>query len=316
MGSGSLADQYRSSLLTTANPLSTSPSPTPEAPTVSILLSSLLPFSSKAVPEISRASSPDPANPFALPEVEDSKPYLTVFAPLQLSHSTKVSTDSQSRLVETHDLTFSPPFPFPQSAYCVPLRFTTDLESQQVTSILIRRQGDGAGARIPQPLDQWMSNRLQNPLQRLDIAGLCWGISRYWEAAVSRARLWARLKNRDNNSSTASFQSKAELRAILPHLDRTSMRLTPRSPSRISILLSCTLTLDPWTSEVTLEPGISVSLPPSSRADGLVAAKRTTKIERDIKRLFHGLIKAGIAGGSEFDRIVDGVEGVLGCIDS
>ncbi|KAL1963273.1 hypothetical protein VTN77DRAFT_8496 [Rasamsonia byssochlamydoides] len=323
------------SLLTTSNP-SCAPSSLapPDPPPLSSLISSLLPFSAKAAPEKPRPTSPDPTNPFVLKELADPTPYLTVFAPLNLlTYSTKIS--AEPTLTETHSITLSAPPPFPRHLYKIPLTFKTNLESQCVTSISI---SNDQSAKIPPALHGWMNSRLANPLLQLDVSGLCWGICRYWEASVCRARIWAKLKRKhealvagvagariDNNMDSSDDEEeirkplkKSDLRALIPHLERTSMIFSSGANKKreSKLLLSCPLTLDEWTSEPQLKPEISISIPPD-----LVDTMKRLKVERDVKRLFRTLLKEGRRrggdtgyGDTDGDAIVKATEGVMGVL--
>lgn len=99
---------------------------------------------------------------------------------------------------------------------------------------------------------------------------------------------------------------------------------SPNDESSIRVLISCTLTLDEWTSEPQLLPEISISaLAPNRSAS-------SKKIEQETKKLFYTLLKgdkddAGSADGgaaaSDIDvgavvRAVDGVLGVLFGLDA
>jgi hypothetical protein len=218
---------------------------------LSSLISSLLPFSAKAVPVKSRPASPDPINPFVLKESVDSKAHLTIFAPLDLSYSASISApiDSESRLNETHDITLAAPFPFPRNLYSVSVTFKTDLESQRVISIALPKSTSIHPRKIPLPLHDWMKSRLASPLLGLDIAGLSWGISRYWEASICRARVWSRLKQVQEMIMTSRWAKirdepplieplrRSELRSVIPHLHRVSMIFNGPKNSKGAIII-------------------------------------------------------------------------------
>lgn len=216
-----------------------------------------------------------------------------------------------------------------------------------MTSISISNDHSAQSAKIPPALHGWMKSRLANPLLRLDVSGLCWGICRYWEASVCRARIWAKLKRKhdalvaggvaiagarvdddDMGSSVDEEMRKplrrSDLRAIVPHLERTTMVFSYGAKKRESkLLLSCPLTLDEWTGEPQLKPEISISIPD-------LADTKRLKVERDVKRLFRNLLKEGRRSrrkgddhdasnnnngdGSEAEAIVKATEGVMGVL--
>ncbi|KAJ5142974.1 uncharacterized protein N7515_001761 [Penicillium bovifimosum] len=258
---------------------------TPKAPkSISSLLATLLPFSAN-IPRPKRQTSPLPTNPFALHESSQSLPYLTAFAPLNLKTRTTRRSHSEG-LSETHTLTFSP-----------------HLHSQQLST-----------TKTPEPLRRWIDTRLQNPLLKLDVATLCWGINRYWECAVSRARLWAYIDHkygpRASKSSKEETIAVSDLRRLVPHLDRSVMVINGSSVSAPKVLLSNSLVLDEWTGEPRLRAEISVSVPGMSR-----------KIEMETKKLFYALLgedgelaRRDVEGGVRVDAVVRATEGVLGAL--
>jgi hypothetical protein len=176
-----------------------------------------------------------------------------------------------------------------------------------------------------------MNSRVANPLLGLDISGLCWGICRYWEASVCRAKLWAKLKRKheallngarvdtghDDNEDIRKPPRKSDLRKIVPHLERTTMIFSYGAKKRESkLLLSCPLTLDEWTSEPQLKPEISISIPD-------LADTKRTRVERDMKKLFRNLLKEGrrraadtghAVGDGDADAILKATEGVMGVL--
>uniref|UniRef100_A0A093UW78 Uncharacterized protein n=1 Tax=Talaromyces marneffei PM1 TaxID=1077442 RepID=A0A093UW78_TALMA len=279
-----------------------------DQPPISTLISSLLPFSAKAVPINKRSASPEPINAFALNNIPDPKPYITAFAPLTLEHSTtlSVSTSQESAIIETHEITLSAPPPFPSSQFRIPLQFTTDLQSQRITSISLSKRATQE-AQIPPALEAWIESRISSPIVGLDISGLCFGVSRFWEASLCRARIWTRLRQTqevllskksakkskklseiDSESLTGPLR-KSDSRFIIPHLLRSSMQFSsPPSPlgskRESKLILSCPLSLDRWTSEAQLKPDISIHISDQGEA-------QRTKAEMELKRLFHSVLK-------------------------
>jgi hypothetical protein len=307
---------------------------------MSTLISSLLPFSAKAVPFKQRSASPEPINAFALNNIPDPTPYITAFAPLTLEHSTtlSVSPPSESVIIETHEITLSAPPPFASNQFKIPLQFTTDLQSQRITSISLSKRALAQEAKIPLALQAWIESRISNPIVGLDISGLCFGINRFWEASLSRARIWSRLQ-KSQEALLATKKSakkskkvseidpepltgplrKSDSRFIIPHLQRSSMLFSsPPSPPgtkrESKLILSCPLSLDRWTSEAQLNPDISIHV------SDLGEAQRS-KVEVELKRLFHSVLREEGSGGKigmneerEAQAIVKAVEGVMGVL--
>ncbi|KAJ5964507.1 uncharacterized protein N7479_004383 [Penicillium vulpinum] len=287
---------------------------------ISSILATLLPFATN-IPRPKRELSPLPTNPFALQEASQSLPYLTAFAPLTLKTRTTRSS-RREELSEIHTLSFSPPSPFPASLYNVTVIYETNPETQSLTSLSVPTGSDSKKRKVPEALRRWIDTRLENPLLKLDVATLCWGINRYWESAITRARLWAHIDQKygpraSRDRKDAASESKngvitlSELRRLVPHLDRSAMIIKPKSSdSSPRVLLSNTLLLDDWTGESQLRPEISVSMPGVDK-----------KIDQETKKLFHALLREdgalgtrGVEGGIHVDAVVRATEGALGAL--
>lgn len=313
------------SLLTEASSYINRPAPQPVQTPISSLLSSLLPFSVN-IPRPTRESSPLPTNPFALKETSQSPSYLTVFAPLALhAHTSRTSIPRTTSLLETHTLTFTAPPPFPASRYNVSVVYETNPETQSLISLSVPTGSDSKKQRVPETLRWWIDARLANPLLKLDVATLCWGINRYWEASVARAQLWARIEHKHGNggSSRKGAPSEApggaislsELHRLVPHLERSAMVVKSRSSDNSPrVLLSNVLTMDDWTGEPQLRPELSVS---TLNANG----GSSKKIDHETKKLFHALLREegpgttqGVTGGGQTDAILQATEGTLGAL--
>ncbi|KAJ5170534.1 uncharacterized protein N7500_003317 [Penicillium coprophilum] len=298
------------------------PVPKTAPKSISSLLATLLPFGAN-IPRPKPELSSLPTNPFALQEASQSLPYLTAFAPLTL----KARTNRSSRideLSETHTLTFSPPSPFPAGSYNVTIVYETNPETQSLVSLSVPTGSDSKKRKVPEALRRWIDARLDNPLLKLDVATLCWGINRYWESAITRARLWAHIDLKYNRRASQGrndtvSESKhgvitfSELRRLIPHLDRNSMVIKPKhSDSSPRVLLSNTLVLDEWTGEPQLRPEISVSITGADK-----------KIDQETKKLFHALLREdgalgprGVEGSIHVNAVVRATEGALGALFS
>jgi hypothetical protein len=283
------------------------------------------------VPAKKDTTSSEPKNSFALEKTDESKRYLTIFAPLNLTYTSKLSVpsaDSASAVTEIHEITISAPAPFPQYLYSIPLTFTTELQSERILSISLMKKTSGSTQpnKIPPGLQAWVKSRLASPLLKLDISGLCAGVGQFWETSVCRARMWSALREKsemltqgkktvDSTAKLSLFEpinNKSTLRSLIPHLQRSSMLFTydpKKKQDSKKILLSCPLDLNHWTGEAHLKPDISIFAP------DLVQGKRN-KAERDMKQLFHNLLRAGASdsenGGSrQMEAIVKATEGVI-----
>jgi hypothetical protein len=300
----------------------------PQAPvSMSALLSTLLPFAA-TLPRPTPQASPMPTNPFALKVTSKASAYLTVFAPLTLRTNTSRTASKSASLLETHTLTFTAPSPFPSSLYNVSVVYETNPETQTVTSVSVPSGSDSRKRRVPESLRQWIDSRLENPLLALDVATLCWGINRYWEASVARAQLWARIDNNHGNGPSKRAKeafpeshdgviSVSELRRLVPHLERSTMVVKAGSSSNNSprVLLSNALVMDEWTGEPQLQPELSVS----TSTGGSGSSK---KIDQETRKLFHALLReaetsnigGSVAGGVHADAILRATEGAIGAL--
>ncbi|KAL4812608.1 hypothetical protein BDW67DRAFT_169821 [Aspergillus spinulosporus] len=278
--------------------------------TISSLISTLLPFSTKRPPK-QRQASPE-LNHFSLSKSAQVDPYLTALAPLKITASLNAVTKSElGMFVERHQITLSAPRPFPPDVYKIDVSYETNPETLSVVSLAASVDGTTLDY-----LQQWINGRLQDPLRRLDVSGLCWGINRYWEALVSRAQIWARISDQHpalipgrNGPPSVKVNSDLDIRRILPHLERTSILFKSKQRA-LEALLSCDLTIDNWTGEPELMPTICVSLSGYNSSSD-------RKVEQESKKLFEAVLheskkqQLGTAGGSEADAVIKATKCVL-----
>lgn len=209
-------------------------------------------------------------------------------------------------------MNFTASRPFPSTLYNVSVVYETDLETQSVISVSVPTGNGSKKRRVPVGLRQWIDSRLENPLLKLDIATLCWGINRYWEASVARAQLWVQIDetygNKAKKPSTAGFQAEvltiSDVGRLVPHLERSTMVIKPHTSSTTPrILLSNVLQMDEWTGEPQLDPDLNVS---ASESGG----RSNKKVNDEAKKLFHAMLHANdltltlkVAGGAQIDAI-------------
>lgn len=96
-----------------------------------------------------------------------------------------------------------------------------------------------------------------------------------------------------------------------PHPSGASL---PGAKRESKLILSCPLSLDPWTSEAQLKPDISIHVSELGEA-------QRRKVEVELKRLFHSVLREEGSGGKtemaeerEAQAIVKAVEGVMGVL--
>lgn len=265
-------------------------------------------------------------NPFALDHNTYTDSYLSGLAPLKItSTSNTISASKSGRFTERHQIVLSAPRPFPPNIYKISVSYETNLDMQSLVSLSAE-----VDERPQDYLQQWVNKRLENRLLKLDVSGLCWGINRYWEALVSRGRIWAQIEDQHSylipsrNRSTHFGKSKkvgdlhlrnpgiittSDMRRILPHLERTSMIFGSKEKSFETLLL-CELTIDEWSGEPELVPTICIS---TSGFD----SGSSEKVEREAKKLFETILsenaerQAGPAGGFDGEAIVKATACVL-----
>ncbi|KAL4937396.1 hypothetical protein BDV06DRAFT_202990 [Aspergillus oleicola] len=310
-----------SSLLLSTHPLHANTKTSSNDYTISTLISTLLPFSTKHPPKPRRIKHE--LNPFALDQKAQTNSYLSALAPLNIIESSNtISTSKSGQLIEKHQIALTAPNPFPPDLYKISVSYETNPETQCLISL-----SADVDKKAPHYLQQWLNKRIANPLLRLDVSGLCWGINRYWEASVSRAQIWAQLEDQHSSllpgrkkrtpSTTKSKNNidtlTTDVRRLLPNLERSSMLFSTKERS-LEVLLSCDLTLNEWTSEPELTPTICVL--PSGFDSG-----STEKVETESKKLFQAILSektkdqasragAGAAGGSDALAIVK----ATGCV--
>ncbi|KAL5332990.1 hypothetical protein BJX70DRAFT_392528 [Aspergillus crustosus] len=242
--------------------------------TISSLISTLLPFSTKRPPK-TRPKSPK-VNSFTLEQ--NTQAYLSALAPLNIISSS--TTISSPALNVKHQMTLAAPRPCPASLYTIHVSYETNPETQSLVSLFADFEGS-----TPVYLQQWATRRLGNRLLKLDVSGLCWGFNRYWDALVSRAQLWAQIEEQHQclipGTRKTDTDNTPNMRQILPNLQRTSMLFNSKQRP-IQILLSCEIELDEWTGEPELSPTISV-----------LSSSSNEKTEQELKRLFQEILSEG-----------------------
>ncbi|PYH97471.1 hypothetical protein BO71DRAFT_373275 [Aspergillus ellipticus CBS 707.79] len=287
---------------------------------ISSIISSLLPFAAKGPPTPPLEAFP--ANEFALEAHTQTRPFFTALAPLNLTAFSNSMPRSTPDLVERHTLSFSPPPPFPSIRYKTSVNYDVNPEVRSLISVSVSSLSENGDSRMPEYLRRWIEARLANPLLRLDVTGLCWGINRYWEASVSRAELWSRMERQHaefvpdhtqlnngvvvqygrSSQTTSSAHpprslNTSDLRHVLPHIERTSMLFESREGS-LKVLLSCELIMDEWTCEPELAADISVSVLIESEGGS------RHKVEQESKSLFQAMLEENRNNdiGSNFDE--------------
>jgi hypothetical protein len=262
-------------------------------------------------------SCPSPTVPKPTALGSKPLPYLTLFAPSNLQlHSTTSTSVMNGKPHQIHVLELSAPEPWPAHVFGATIRVTVDVEEKQIKDVEVVKMRPGTGH---QRLRGWVKRRLEGErsLHRYDVGGLVWGVGRWWEECVTRAKGWRRLEERfvnNKSSKTAKvFQEDAEglgeedIKALLPHLARTSMEFelgaskkvtrskkgaAAQKPDMTKVMLLWDLLLD-WTGEVDETVGVAVA--------GMGGTG-----EQGVKDVFGMIYKR--------DGVFEAMEGVLGVL--
>ncbi len=184
-----------------------------------------------------RSPSPTLDNPTIL----GSNPlkYLTLFAPgnIQLRSRTAASIiNNRPHQTHTLELTASPPFP--THVFGATIKVSVNVEERQIVEVEVLKIRGGH-----QVLKSWVHKRLSSPLHKFDIGGIVWGMGRFWEECVRRARGWRaldrRFKHGDKKGSSGGAEldlkgkfEPAEVRELLKHLEIMSMTVHVPEPRR------------------------------------------------------------------------------------
>src|SRR5207248_1775188 len=131
-----------------------------------------------------------------------------------------------------HTLELLAPEPWPAHIFGATIKVKVDIEEKRVKdveSVRIRPEMGHQGLR------EWVKKRMEggNGLHQFDVGGLVWGIGRWWEECVRRAKEWRKLEGRFNKKSSKKTKDAQEdysqpikekdVKPLLPYLARTSM---------------------------------------------------------------------------------------------
>jgi hypothetical protein len=232
-----------------------------EAPTVSSLLCSFLPFSAQLVP------LPRPQTTLQKPilshrplELEDPLPCLKLFTSLNLtSQISLVGAEESSRVHQKHTISITDP----QKLLAASVVATVDSTTSNVI---------GLSVHLPSWAGQDLGNFTRLKAQENDLSTACWAIGSYWELSKKRAEFWhkcesafAHLKPGRMFEDTENLEqqpiqkptqdlSRKDLRR---HLGQDSLILEDKY---VLLKINWRVTFD-WTGEAESEISISPALP-------------------------------------------------------
>jgi hypothetical protein len=228
-------------------------------------------------------------------------PYLTLFTPLVLSSTTTTTTSPSDQILQVHFVTLSAPSPFKRHHFSATFQLKTDAESQKAISLSIN---DFLPSHGHKDLCNWIDRRLSSQIFSKDLGGLGWGMSRFWDALISRAQVWKTIElalpqfvlgssRAPNNEPDDSYLFPTK---IAPYLARSSLLLRATEIDRLAkraLLITYRLCLSEWTAKVESEIGIC-------------AAGVGRKVEEQVQKAFAGLVRK--------KGVVEAVKGIAGMV--
>ncbi|OAG44837.1 hypothetical protein AYO21_00799 [Fonsecaea monophora] len=215
--------------------------------------------------------------------------HLSLFAPANLQLTARTETMViRDRTKIVHLLTIEAPPPWLPDALSCAFEVVVDAENVQVEHIELKEVMSRARRTKTTKAEifKWVNGRLEHPLHRLDVGGLIWGIGRWFNAAIERAKVFQWLDIKYNSSlSDDEHQVKEEKDQQLTqdkaielarYLDMTQnvaveaeMNTTAGGKKfRRKVMLSWAINMD-WAGGPTSDIQISVSGIPQKAEPGL-----------------------------------------------
>ncbi|KAJ9626166.1 hypothetical protein H2204_010118 [Knufia peltigerae] len=210
--------------------------------------------------------------------------HLTLFAPgnLQLKNTTEVfSGDGRPKLL--HNLTASAPPPWLPNTFACTFNVVVDAEMGHVENVRMEdvlRDHYQASKAARRGVFKWAEQRLQPgpdrlSIHRLDLAGIIWGMGKWFSATIERAKIFRQLDlqyvklstAKDDNLSDGDEPLKPEMAVELsPYLELTQLEMSAQIPtskksdvsSAVKIMLVWQLDLD-WTGEAISDVSLTFS---------------------------------------------------------
>ncbi|EXJ94266.1 hypothetical protein A1O1_02659 [Capronia coronata CBS 617.96] len=139
--------------------------------------------------------------------------YLTLFAPSNIQLSCHTNTKLvKGRIKAVHTLTVTAPPPWLPAVFACMFEVVIDTEDVKVEQI--RRADMVVDTRRPKlkttGIHKWLHGRMEDPLHRLDVGGMLWGIGKYFAAAVERAKTFHRVDVLYKNTESGDLDQVGE----------------------------------------------------------------------------------------------------------
>ncbi|OAP62956.1 hypothetical protein AYL99_02183 [Fonsecaea erecta] len=219
----------------------------------------------------------------------DMSSHLTLFAPGNLQLTARTETKViKARTKIIHLLILEAPSPWLPDAFSCAFEVVVDAENAQVEHVELKEVMSRARRTKKTKIEifKWVNDRLENPLHRLDVGGLIWGIGRWFNAAVERARVfqWLDIKynrpssdeghqNEDDRDQQLTRDRAIELARYLDMTQNAAvdaeMTVTAGGRNfRKKVMLSWTIDLD-WAGGSVSSIQVSVSGVPQKAEPGL-----------------------------------------------
>lgn len=232
-----------------------------QAPTISHLLCSFLPFSMQFNPRPKPTTTlPKPALSHRPLDQEDPLPCLKLFTSLnftsQVSH---VSTEQTSILHQKHTISITDP----QKLLTAMIDASIDSTTSEVTGLSIH---------LPSWAERDLGNFMRTKAEENDLNTACWAIGSYWELSKQRAEFWHKcesafahlkpgrmLEDVENFEQRPSQKPRQNLsrKDLRRHLGQDSLILEDKY---VSLKINWRVTFD-WTGEAESEINVSPALP-------------------------------------------------------
>ena len=145
--------------------------------------------------------------------------HLTLFAPanLQLKTSTKTKlVDKRTKII--YNLSVDAAAPWLRNALSCVFEVTVDAGNVQIEQVALKdammavtRRSNSNEAEI----SSWVHGRIEHPLHRFDVSGMIWGMGRWFNAAIERAKVFRWMDIQYNRYPISDKDKKLEQDDIL-----------------------------------------------------------------------------------------------------
>ena len=253
----------REGLITLINKIATTDGDVEEeqAPAVSSLLYSFLPFSTHLLQPGSVQGQQNPVASHQPVALDDALPYLEMFTDFKIStqvnlFQAKSSTDS-NRVHQKHTIDLVGP----QNLLAVSVSIIIDTLANAIIDLTL--------VRLPSWADRELGAFMRAKAPEKDLGNACWAVGSYWDIARKRAEFWNRCETSfahlipgrtsiDTENRAQAVAGKAFARKDLHrHLGRDALTLEDK---HVMLRIKWAITFD-WTGEAASDVRVEPALP-------------------------------------------------------